>query len=410
MSAGVTTPLVAAARAADRALGQASGRRRILVDARTPVNFTMVAPVYRAMAEDPRVAFYFTASEEPARIRSIYKEAAAEGVRLIHPARAALMRFDAYLASDFTWQTLPRGTCRIQMFHGVGGKYGFDAPTTSMREWHRLFFINERRLRNFVRAGAIDGDSPAIRRVGMPKADALVNGAWTRDAVLQSLGLDPARAAVLYAPTWSPASSLNAIGPDLVDRLLDRGVNVIVKLHDRSRDLRPRYSGGVDWVARLQPVVSGRAGVIAPGHDITPYLVAADVMITDHSSAGFEYLLRDRPIVRIERPELIMLANVHPDYVSLLASVSDSVRTIDDTLGAVERALADPERLGGTRRATAADLFYNPGSATERSVRYLYEAIELAPAPEVLARFVVRPSNLDRRSSAAERQEAVCLP
>ena len=28
-------------------------------------------------------------------------------------------------------------------------------------------------------------------------------------------------------------------------------------------------------------------------------------MITDHSSAGFEFLLRDRPLVRIRRPELL---------------------------------------------------------------------------------------------------------
>ena len=45
-----------------------------------------------------------------------------------------------------------------------------------MREWHRLFFVNERRLRNFIAGGAIDADSPAIRLVGMPKVDCLVDG------------------------------------------------------------------------------------------------------------------------------------------------------------------------------------------------------------------------------------------
>ena len=119
----------------------------------------------------------------------IYREAA--GVRTILPHRAALMKFDAYVASDFMWATLPRGTCRIQMFHGVGGKYGFDAPTESMREWHRLFFVNERRLQNYVAAGAIDRDSPAIRLIGMPKVDCLVDGTLDRDAVLPALGLDP---------------------------------------------------------------------------------------------------------------------------------------------------------------------------------------------------------------------------
>jgi hypothetical protein len=338
----------------------------------------MVAPIHRAMAADPRVSFYFTASEEPRRLQDIYR--GAPGIQLVAPSTACRMRFDAYLASDFMWQSLPRGTCRIQVFHGVAGKYGFDAPQTSMRDWHRIFFVNERRLRNFVRAGAIDADSPAIRLVGYPKVDALVNGAWMRSQVLESLGLDPSRPTLLYAPTWSSASSLNAMGLELVRRLLATDVNVIVKLHDRSRDVRARYSGGVDWASALEPVLRGRRGVTAPGHDIGPYLAASDLMITDHSSAGFEFLLCDRPIVRIHRPALIRDANIHAEYVDLLASVSESVTSVDETLRAVEHGLAAPDALGETRRAVAADLFYRPGGATARSVRSLYEALDLEPA------------------------------
>ena len=375
-----------ALRRADRAMGQRSGRRRILVDARTPVNFTIVAPIYRAMASDNRVDFFFTASEEPRRMRDIYRE--APGIRTIHPLAARRMRFDAYVASDFMWQPLPRGTCRIQVFHGVGGKYGFDAPTTSMRAWDRIFFVNERRLRNFIKAEAIDADSPAIRLVGYPKLDALVNDTWQRSMVLEPMRLDPARPTVLYAPTWSPASSLNAMGLELIPRLLQTGANVIVKLHDRSRDVRARYSGGVDWVDAITPLLNGQRGAIAPGHDISPYLVASDLMITDHSSAGFEFLLRDRPIVRIHRPDLIREANIHPDYVELLTSVSDSVHSVDETVQAVERGLASPDALGETRRAVAADLFYRPGGATARAIRNLYEAIDLEPAPAAVTQEV----------------------
>jgi hypothetical protein len=373
-------------RGIDTRISRLSGRRRILVDGRTPVNFTMVAPVVRAMARDPRVDFFFTASEEPARLASIYREAA--GVRTIHPRRAALMKFDAYIASDFMWALLPRGTRRVQVFHGVGGKYGFDAPTRSMREWDRLFFVNERRLRNFIAAGAIDADSPAIRLIGMPKVDCLVDGTFNRETVLSVLGLDSSRPTVLYAPTWSPASSLNAMGAEVIQGLLRMPVNLIVKLHDRSRDLRERYSGGFNWVERLQPLLTPGRAVIAPGHDISPYLVASDLMITDHSSAGFEYLLRDRPIVRIHRPGLIELANIHPAYVDLLASVSESVDDAPGAIAAAERGLGDPHTRSVDRRRVAADLFYRPGGATARSVDALYDTIELEPADAVPARRV----------------------
>jgi len=361
----------------DRRTARRDDTRQILVDARTPVNYVMVAPVVKAMRADPRVRFFFTASEEPHRMREIYRQ--ARGVRLMHPGRAALTAFDAYVASDFMWARLLRDTCRIQVFHGVGGKYGFDAPTDSMREWSRLFFVNRRRLRNFIKAGAIDADSPAIRLVGYPKTDCLVDGSIDRTVVLRNLELDPGRPTVLYAPTWSPASSLNAMGEDLIRGLGALDVNVIVKLHDRSRDLRQMYSGGVDWVARLAPLMTGGRMVIAPGHDICPYLVAADVMITDHSSAGFEYLLLDRPIVRIHRPELLSGALVHPDYANLLADVSDSVDDAAGAIDAVVRALADPSQRSPQRRAVAEDLFYNPGTATARSVAELYDALALEP-------------------------------
>ena len=362
----------------DRWATRRDGRRRVLVDARTPVNFTMFAPVYRVLQHDPRLEVLFTASEEPRRLAEIYRDAGT--VPLIHPTRAARMKFDAYVASDFMWALLPRGTCRIQMFHGVAGKYGFDAPARSMREWHRLFFVNERRLRNCIAAGALDRDSPAIKLVGMPKVDCLVDGTFRRESELEALGLDPALPTVLYAPTWSPASSLNSMGVGLVRGLLERPINVLVKLHDRSRDRRERYSGGVDWMAALEPLLRGRRGTIAPGSDISPYLVAADLLITDHSSAGFEFLLRDRPVVRIHRPELLELAHVHPDYVTLLESVSQSADTLGEALAAVDRGLTDPDAGGAMRRQVAADLFYRPGSATARSAQYLYEAVELEPA------------------------------
>jgi hypothetical protein len=375
-----------------RAFGS-RGSKHILVDGRTPVNYVMVAPIHRAMRDDPRLQFYFTASEEPLRLRQIYRNAPGD-IRLVSPRRAALMKFDAYIASDFMWATLPRGTCRIQMFHGVGGKYGFDAPTTSMRVWDRLFFVNERRLRNFIAAGAIDPGSEAAKLVGMPKVDCLVDGSLQRDTVLANLGMDPVRPTVLYAPTWSPASSLNAFGEGLVRRLLGMPVNVLVKLHDRSRDLRKRYSGGRDWMAALAPIIGARTnGRLLEGHDITPYLVSADVMITDHSSAGFEYLLLDRPLVRIHRPELIEMAHIHPDYVRLLGQAAFSVDTLDQTLQAVERALADPCEQAASRQAVAADLFYCPGTATARAVAALYEAIELqAPLVSTATEMSYQPS------------------
>jgi CDP-glycerol glycerophosphotransferase (TagB/SpsB family) len=263
------------------------------------------------------------------------------------------------------------------MFHGVGGKYGFDAPTEPLNAWHRLFFVNRRRLNNCVAAGALAANSPAIRMIGMPKVDCLVDGSLNRSKVLRQLGLPDDRPTILYAPTWSPASSLNLLGVELLKRLRQLPVNVIVKLHDRSRDLRPQYSGGIDWPSTLAPHLEDGSAVLASHADICPYLAAADVMVTDHSSAGFEYLLLDRPLVRIQVPELVALANIHPDYVRMLGQVSESTSGVDDTIAAIDRALVDPTSRRANRRTVASDLFFEPGTATQRCAAALYDAIGL---------------------------------
>ena len=179
-----------------RGSGSAAERvRRVLVDSRTPLNTAMVLPVVRALAADTRIEFAFTASEEPARTRVIHA-AAPDGSRLVDHRLAALQKWDAYLTSDFMWAMLPRGTKRVQMFHGVAGKYGFDAPTDDLRAWHRLFFINERRRDNCITSGAVDAQSRAIRLVGMPKVDCLVDDSIRRDDVLRAEGLNPSQPTV----------------------------------------------------------------------------------------------------------------------------------------------------------------------------------------------------------------------
>jgi hypothetical protein len=355
-------------------------RRRILIDAGLPMEFSMLAPIHRRLLQDPRVEFFFASSVHPGDARRIFADA-GNGIEIISPAQAGLMKFDAYVAADFIWAKLPRGTRRIQTFHGVAGKYGnvYDRPDSSVREWDRLFFINKRRLNNFISADAIDADSPAICLIGMPKADCLVDGSLQRDDILRSLGIDPSRRTILYAPTWTPYASLNVMGEELVTQLGRAGFCVIVKLHDNSRDSDPRNSGGINWVERLTPILQQHGGHLAAQGTIAPYLAAADVMISDHSSAGFEYLLLDRPLIRIEMPELIARTNIHPDYVDLLVKASTTVRSPQETVRAVESAYTDPAQLSIQRKAVAADLFYKPGTATTRAVTELYKVIELSP-------------------------------
>jgi CDP-glycerol glycerophosphotransferase (TagB/SpsB family) len=169
------------------------------------------------------------------------------------------------------------------------------------------------------------------------------------------------------------------MGEDLVRQLCKAGYKVIVKLHDRSFQMDYQYSGGVNWAERLENLLIKDGGFLARSSDATPFLAAADVMITDHSSAGFEYLLVDRPLIRIEVPELIVETRIPEEYVSLMAEASVTVRTSEEAVRAVDRCLADPSIKSLSRKAVSEDLFFDPGNATSRAVEELYQILELVP-------------------------------
>lgn len=377
---GLVSPLVHAARDLDTRWHRARWPhvRHVLFDASTAMEYGMMAPVHRRLLADPRVRTFLMSSKRPDRAREIFRDAPRH-VPIVLPRAAMMNRFDAYVAADFMWATLPRGTHRVQMFHGVAGKWSqvYDRPGSSMRHWHRLFFINRRRLHNYIASGAIDRDSDAIRLVGMPKSDCLVDGTLTRDGVLAANGMDPARTTVLYAPTWTRFSSLNVMGEQAVRGLIDARYRVLVKLHENSLDPAFQNSGGVDWVARLQPILARGDGHMIMSSDASPWLVAADMLVTDHSSIGFEYLLLDRPLIRIAVPDLIKGADIASEYVNLIAAASTTVESVAGLLAAMERAVADPSHLSIVRRAVAAELFHDPGRATDRALNELYSVMNL---------------------------------
>jgi hypothetical protein len=349
-------------------------RRRILIECASPLSMVVCGPVLEIMRRDVRLELWFTTSDETWDMASISRMAGAAG-RVIPPATAKWMKFDGYINTDFwnmTW--LPRRARRIHLFHGVAGKYRLDAPAhiaPVVATFDRLLFPNRDRLMRYAAAGLVDPEGPVPVLVGYPKVDCLVDGSLNRPAIQDGLGLDPCVPTVLYAPTWSPYSSLHAAGESIIASLARLGVNVIVKLHDRSYERSARASGTVDWRKRLEDVCREHRVHLAQGFDVAPYLFVSDALVTDHSSVGFEFMLLDRPVVVIDCPELIEKAQVSPDKVAMLRSASQ-LTSANRAADAVRRSLRDPDGLSERRKQVASELFYCPGTAATRAARSIY--------------------------------------
>jgi hypothetical protein len=370
-------------RHADHVLGRAASRRRVLVDVRTPMNLAVLAPVWEALAADDRLEIRFTGPPREDLARAF--AGAGVGDRVLSRRRAALRRWDLYMNADL-WDPAQLWRCRrrINFFHGVAGKYNLDCPAglpIDFDRYDRVAFPNEGRLRNYVETGLVARDRAVL--VGFPKLDRLVNAGTPPPRAAAALGLPTGRRTAIYAPTFSPESSLQKHGVAIAEALLDAGLNVIVKLHDRSLDPDPRYSGGEDWRARFAPLTATGGCLLASDGDSTRYLLASDVMVTDHSTVGFEFCALDRPLVVFDVPGLIAAARVDEGKVRLLRAAAEVVTTPDDAARAARSALNTPGAKAAARAAAVSQVFHDPGRATARAIALCYTLLECrAPLPE----------------------------
>jgi hypothetical protein len=354
----------------DHAIGRLSPARDVLIEMRTPVYQAVLGPIADALGRDPHVNIWYT-SEYPERIRPL-----VPAERFLTHAEVEWRRFDAYVNGD-PWAAARLRRCahHVNFFHGVAGKYDLDQPRglpLGFECYDRVAFINRDRMLRYLASDIVTAQQAVL--VGYPKLDKLATGGFDGGAIRATLGLTPSRPTALYAPTYSEASSLHLAGEAIVLALAGAGFNVIVKLHDRSLDPDARYNAGIDWRARFSAMeeTQGTDRVrFVETSDASALLAAADVLVTDHSSVGFEYLLLDRPLILFDAPDLPASARINPEKVVLLRSAGTLVATPAEAAGVATQSLAEPTHLSAARRRVAREMFFDPGRATERSVGLL---------------------------------------
>ncbi len=347
----------------------------------TPLSYSVIAPVAREISRDPNVEVMITARWGGKRLA---RELLDFPFRWVTPLLAPLVATEVAVCPGFHFRSR-RAAQLVEMFHGASPKNY--AVRKEARRFDRLFLIGEYHRRKFVRTGVLREDDPKGVRVGMPKTDALLGDRAAGRALLARLGLDPATPTVAYCPTRSGdhGSSLERFGADVIDRLAQLPTNVLVKLHDRSL---PRFRRGLatDWSALVVERARGSRVRLVTDHDVTPVLLAADVLVSDLSSVANEFLLRDRPIVflPVERHEKKLKKSMKrrfggddPEDLDWLRGGGEVVADVAGLHGAIERALADPAALRAERRERADRLFYNHGRATSCAVRELRTMIGL---------------------------------
>jgi CDP-glycerol glycerophosphotransferase (TagB/SpsB family) len=227
----------------------------------------------------------------------------------------------------------------------------------------------------------------AVRATGYPRNDQLSGPGRdrVRAAVRAALGIGEGTTAVLYAPTWRDDLVLDGAGArdfefplDLEDvtARLGRDHVLLLRLHHMVRD-------------RLDVPPSSAVRDVSDHPDIGELYLAADVMVTDYSSAMFDWAVTGKPLLHYaydldryrdqQRGLYFDLAEVAPGPL-----LSTSTEVVDAIVEVDTFAAATADRY---RRFRETFCHLDDGDATGRVLDLLADAgIPVGAAPSPTAR------------------------
>lgn len=355
--------------------------RRILFTGYASVHFVCFQPVYRLLCQDPRLEVWLSGGflskspdGETYDLRGFYDPFAVPQDRVIPFDLARQQTFDVCVCAHLSTGLLPPGALRsVQIFHGVSFR-NLLAREGKALKYDLLCLPGHYHARMFRRLGLVREQGPHAAVTGFPKCDALVDGSLDGKRILVEAGLDPGRPTLLYAPTGGRKNSLETMGREVVASIAGHTEwNLLIKPHDHPKKK-------IDWFARLAPLENDRVRLVR-SLDLVPYLYAADLLLSDASSAAVEYTLLDRPIVFLDVPELLDKVRESGDTLDLESygrRIGTCVADPHDVAEAVRGALARPDRETEVRRTMARDVFYAPGGAAARVAGVILFAAGLA--------------------------------
>ena len=213
------------------------------------------------------------------------------------------------------------------------------------------------------------GNSKVVK-VGYPKMDPYFTaGNFDRDKILQSLGLDPKKPVILFAPTYKPTCIY-----DLKDAIFEATTkyNLIIKLHHYS--WLGKYASHRQHKIFEQRIKQYNHAVIIPKDDysILPLLYISDTLVSEASGAITEFLSTGKTgiIYNLDQDNL-----KHSDGEVLLSFdnreyLKDSfvhINQPDELQAGIERALHPTVEMKNAQNDVRDKIFYKlDGKASAR--------------------------------------------
>jgi CDP-glycerol glycerophosphotransferase len=219
-----------------------------------------------------------------------------------------LVTSDVLVANDIISKHVVKGprVHYVQMWHGTplklighderahsytGAQAHLKRMVRDVEKWDYLVSPGPACTEMFRSAFGFEGE---IWETGYPRNDVLRSpGAGTRrEEIRRQLGIAPGSLAVLHAPTWRDDDKTDdgrfrqsvLLDPAVMEAALPEGSRLLLRLHRNVRE-RPT-SPGSDFVLD-----------VSDHPDIAELYLAADVLVSDYSSAIYDFSVTGKPIL-----------------------------------------------------------------------------------------------------------------
>ncbi len=302
-------------------------------------------------------------------VKVILSKSRAEIQKLIKKYKIRVMIYPSY--------HVLYGGKAIEIFHGGLSDKNY-VESVKILVYDYVLFPGEKTKDKVKRSGYLK-HVPEWKIIGYPKFDPLINATLDVTPIFQN-----DRKTILYAPTWvsqnvnfkiikfSPhgESSLQLWAKEIV-RALHKDYNIIIKYHSRIY----RKPGDIyEQIDNLIKELGAEDYVkVRIDDNILPFMYQADIMISDISTACYEWFHFDKPII---------FANPSPKYYKVSTDIGSNtyawqagevINRKEEILTFVRRNLEEDAYKDKRNEIFEYTVFQPDGKASERQAEAIIE-------------------------------------
>ncbi|MCB9890091.1 MAG: hypothetical protein H6832_05855 [Planctomycetes bacterium] len=365
--------------------GRRGSTRDVLFLCQNGLMSDYLAPVWELLKADERLRFFLTYPRDERIAHEVPKIQAALPVPVVRLGIAECRRFDLIVTADHGYEGLAtRKNCPVlytghgmtgKVVEGEAGDYGYGPRAKLADGTPRYSVMLEASESNRVRVAERDPVlASAIRVVGSLHDDRLLAKLSERDRIRNESGYAASDRVVLVQSTWGPHCLFRTVGEQLLEQLA-RCTDTEFVLSVHPHEYRPTGDGTASWGARLTELDLPNVRVRDPKEPWIPSLVAADAVITDHTSLVIYAALAHKPTLWTDVPEQLVQEGTALARLRSMSPVWKPETPLGEALG---KTIRDYPYDALTELAS--ELNSCPGEAGERIRAVAYELLGFAPA------------------------------